>query len=584
MTGSAVSFAAVRRMSLTLVPLVVVFLTTTLSAPAGAGGRPTVVTVPSAFKAVDGKTYRITNHIVRARLDLHRSDHKWLLVWAGDESNNLPQQSSTTDPDFLAVIDAEPGPTYGKVVNTVTMDSVLGSEPHHMQYHWRKGDKVYASGLLGDITYVFDVARLPEVRLNGVTPPTATPCGSVPDAYQVLSDGTAYGSYMGGPDVTGPCTYSDGQTRVGNGYGGSPGEIVHIAPDGRVLSESPAAITANDGDACGNIPLLPQPSCANPHGIALREDLNRMVTSDFAEPRNLITGQPVLDPVIVRDTVRIFDISDRNHPKLRSVSHLPVGPRGTFWLDSENYSVMEAAATALPWHKGVFVGTMGGAVFYTPDMTVEHPVWREVYDDQQAFSTLFPVNAPGSPSDGGAWTQLSPDDRYLYRLVLTGGLGPLENIENGMLIALDVQALLAAGPGAKCNIDTMAEVAGGGAEPDCPKLASVVAVEDVTSGGPHWGAMDTYRKGFGGRYYDSSQVSRIAAANYFLAAAGPDGDHRVCVYNVGARSQISLDTTFRDERTGATCVAFNRTSWPHGNTGAARPHGVLFVVSDRHHG
>ena len=423
MPGSAVSLAAVRRLSVILIPLVVVVLTTTLSAPAGAGSRPAVVKVQSSFKAVDGKTYRITNHIVRTRLDLHERDHKWLLVWSGDESNGLPQQSTTTDPDFLSVIDAEPNSrTYGKVVNTVTMDSVFGSEPHHMQYHWRKGDKVYASGLLGDITYVFDVARLPEVRLSGVTPPTATPCGSVPDAYQVLSDGTAYVSYMGGPDVSGPCTYSDGQTRVGNGYGGSPGEIVHIGTDGRVLGEFPAAITGNDGDACANIPALPKPSCANPHGIALREDLNRMVTSDFAEPRNLLGGQPPLDQVVVRDTVRIFDISDRNDVKLRSVSHLPMGPRGTFWLDSENYSAMEAAATWLPWHRGVFVGTMGGAGFYTPDMTVEHPVWREVYDDQHAFSTLFPQNAPGSPSDGGAWIQVSPDDRYLYRLVLKGQL------------------------------------------------------------------------------------------------------------------------------------------------------------------
>ncbi|MFE2537351.1 hypothetical protein, partial [Streptomyces sp. NPDC059371] len=43
---------------------------------------------------------------------------------------------------------------------------------------------------------------------------------------------------------------------------------------------------------------------------------------------------------------------------------------------------------------------------------------------------------------------------------------------------------------------------------------------------------------------------------------------------------ISLDKRFRDEVTGDPCVSFNRTSWPHGDTGDARPHGVLFVVSD----
>lgn len=47
-------------------------------------------------------------------------------------------------------------------------------------------------------------------------------------------------SYMGGPDVPGPCTYTDGQVRVGNGFAGSPGEIVRIGPDGKTLSEAPA--------------------------------------------------------------------------------------------------------------------------------------------------------------------------------------------------------------------------------------------------------------------------------------------------------------------------------------------------------
>ena len=38
---------------------------------------------------------------------------------------------------------------------------------------------------------------------------------------------------MGGPDVTGPCRYSNGEVRTGNGYAGSPGEIVHIGRTAR---------------------------------------------------------------------------------------------------------------------------------------------------------------------------------------------------------------------------------------------------------------------------------------------------------------------------------------------------------------
>ena len=60
--------------------------------------------------------------------------------------------------DFLAVIDADQGSsTYGKVVNTVTVSPLVENEPHHMQYVWHKGHKIYAGALYLDTTYVFDV-------------------------------------------------------------------------------------------------------------------------------------------------------------------------------------------------------------------------------------------------------------------------------------------------------------------------------------------------------------------------------------------------------------------------------------------
>src|SRR5262249_36753783 len=171
---------------------------------------------------------------------------------------------------------ATPGSrTYGAVVNTVTVGPGGGNEPHHLQYVWHKGDRIYAGGILSDTTFVFDAQALPALRIVGVNAPTDTPCGTLPDAYQVLRDGTAYATYMGGPDVSGPCTYTNGEVRIGNGAGGSPGEIVHIGKDGRTLAEIPAATAAGEDPAqCGNVPALPKASCANPHGIAVREDLN----------------------------------------------------------------------------------------------------------------------------------------------------------------------------------------------------------------------------------------------------------------------------------------------------------------------
>jgi hypothetical protein len=42
---------------------------------------------------------------------------------------------------------------------------------------------------------------------------------------------------------------------------------------------------------------------------------------------------------------------------------------------------------------------------------------------------------------------------------------------------------------------------------------------------------------------------------------------------------LRLDKSFRDENEGTTCVDFNRTSWPHGEYGNAKPHSELFVVA-----
>ena len=56
----------------------------------------------------------------------------------------------------------------------------------------------------------------------------------------MTKDGKAYGTYMGGPDVPGPCTYSDGTTRIGNGFAGSPGELVRLDENGKTVYEAPA--------------------------------------------------------------------------------------------------------------------------------------------------------------------------------------------------------------------------------------------------------------------------------------------------------------------------------------------------------
>jgi len=564
----------------------------------------TVVTSSSSVTAPDGQTYRITNHLTReATAELGREPAhggkrpEWMLVWAGDESTTPPNPTTTDEPDFLAVVDVTKGSrTYDKVVNTVTMDSVFANEPHNLQYQWHKGDKVFAGGLLSDITYVFDVERLPLVRLSGVVPPSATRCGSAPAYYRTLADGTAYASYMGAGAEVGPCRYTNGQTREGNGTNGTPGELVRIGPDGRVIAEVPASAppgqeggtvvppgldpTAPPTNSCVNIPPLQELSCANPYGIAVREDLDRAVVGDFAELRSTNGGHPTPD-FSVRDTVRVFDISNRNDPRLQTLTHLPRGPRTEPDLRlTESFGGMEPALTNQARHRGAFVGTTNGAIYYTPDVTDPNLQWRHVYDEYNAFAELFPTDTPLSHADGGGWTQVSPDDRYLYRAVMGGGPFSPGDVETGLILVLDLQPLLDAGSDPTCRIDTMVEVIAGGAEPDCPRLVSVLPIVDTTTGGPNAGAYDNFRVGRGGYYHESGRVERLAVVNYYVAVTDHDGDHRICLFDQDARGRLSLDESFRDEHLGTPCLEFDRATWPHGARGNARPHGVLFAVAD----
>lgn len=209
---------------------------------------------------------------------------EWLLVWAGDENiadtvvkdvKNLPGsieggldkvKNSLPGPDFLAVIDATKGsPDYGKVVNTATVGPLVENEPHHVQYTWHKGDTIFAGALFGAAAYAFDATQLPSLKLKGISLPTQTLGGSVP----------------------GPYTYSDGSTHISNGFAGSPGEVVRFDENARVLSQPPAATPQGDNEKlCDTLPRLGKPTCANPHGIQAREDLNTLVTSDYAEPQH----------------------------------------------------------------------------------------------------------------------------------------------------------------------------------------------------------------------------------------------------------------------------------------------------------
>ena len=490
--------------------------------------------------------------------------------------------------DAMIVIDARrhnadgtPSESYGKVVNYVQVPPPFGieGEPHHMQYEWEDGQPIVAGGLFNDVTTVWDVSRIPEIRLSNVVRPEETPLGTVPDAYDFLPDGRAIGTYMGGPDIN---------------YAGSPGSVVVLRPDpdkGLVFeSETPAGSpgavdSSNAGgvpEPCSPVEAKPLGTCANPHGIQIRADLGRMVTADYAEPREL-----VIDPVkpykpgTFRPTVRIWDITAPAAPRLVSVARMPKGPQSVM-QGHGNIAIMEAAKTHAP-AKGMFSGaSCGGGIFFTPDVTAlagdSSAAWTQVFDDDMAV--------PQTPRDdrtascvGGSWHQVSPDNRFLFRTVMGRNPGSTGSFDSGtakLIYSLDIAGLIASAADGQvdCSIDTLGEIQRGqGDEADCPKLVSVLRVDDRSNGGPHWGAVDNHS------LTPTGAATRLVFSDSFVARTGVDGNHRVYMVDVDpATGALSYDQSFQDENDGLLGVEFNRRNWPnHPDAGFYKPHAMVWV-------
>jgi hypothetical protein len=477
--------------------------------------------------------------------------------------------------------------SYGRIVNFVEVPPPFGveSEPHHMQYQWEDGEPLVAGGLFNDTTTVWDVSRIPEVHLTNVIRPEETPRGTVPDAYDFLPDGRAIGTYMGGPNLN---------------YAGSPGSVVVMKPDpGKGLvfeSETPAGTpgavdSGNPGgvpEPCSAVEAAPLGTCANPHGIQIRGDLGRMVTADYAEPRALVT-----DPVkpyksaIFRPTVRVWDVSDPRALRLVSVAHMPKGPKAA--EDGHgNTAVMETAKTHAP-SKGFFAGaSCGGGIFFTPDITAlkgdSSKQWNEVFDDEMAIlhgPGGQPVSHHREEGDcpGGSWHQVSADNHFLFRTVMGRNPGSTRSLDPGtgkIIYSLDISPLIKAAERGHidCNIDTLGEIERGqGDEPDCPRLVSVLRVDDNTSGGPHWGAIDNHS------LTPTGAPTRLVFADSFVARTGVDGNHRLYMVNVDpATGVLSYDQSFRDKETDALGVEFNRRYWPKNpDIGFYKPHAMVWV-------
>ncbi|MDP2709687.1 MAG: hypothetical protein Q8O56_00590 [Solirubrobacteraceae bacterium] len=508
-------------------------------------------------------------------------------------------------------LDGSDNPDYGKVVNFVQLPLPWGleNEAHHMQYEWEDGDPILAGGLYTGTTHVLDPSDIPNLKLLNQIPITETPGGSIADAYEKGLNGRYYLTLMGGPLAN---------------FGGSPGEIVTFKPHPTkgvvVESESPAGTALAGGLKLGRNPNgVPEPcslrearplgTCANPHGIQFRTDLGVGVTADYAEPREIVLDPvKVIDKYAFRPTVRSWDISGPNarKPKLIGVGHVPNGPLRPAQRAHEQYGIMEDAKT---WpdakkkyngidSKGLFAGSMcGGGIFFIPDITKAKGDFSDqivqVWNDGLSIAQTpegKDADEPGGCA-GGAWHQVAPNNKILFRSVQGRNPGSDNYFDKGqakLVYTIDISPLIESAQDGEVDCDLSRGIRKNGLNlsgiqlfnklvqgekiADCPTLISALPVKDITSGGPHWGALDNHT-------VDQNGVPwRLTFSNYFVSRTGVDGDHRFYNVNVAPDGKLSYDESFRDENTGAIGVNFNRRDWPgNPDAGFYKPHSEIWV-------
>ncbi len=222
----------------------------------------------------------------------------------------------------------------------------------------------------------------------------------------------------------------------------------------------------------------------------------------------------------VGKTVQVWRLSDLS--LLRTVS-LPPGPRG-----EENLAPYEARFVHAAGSQTIFVNCVAGnSLYVSRNLASPDPEFRLVYDFGKHSGVAYPA--------------LTHDDRYY--------LQPLT--DENRLVLLDVHDPLHPKPVSELHFDHEP------ADPARPRQGHL-----------HYLTLDLDER-------------RAAASDYVIDIPPTltfDGDRRVYLLQFDPQTgKVSFNLSFRDEFTGQVGVDFNREVWFHGKTGAARPHGTIFL-------
>ncbi len=213
---------------------------------------------------------------------LPAGQHESLLyVWTSDADQK--------DPDFLAVIDANPtSPSYGTVIATAPAGSPA-NEAHHFGYT-ANADRIFAGGLFSNRLFIYDVATDPKhPKLVQTVPDLAATTGySGPHTFYAVPGGVLI-------------------AMLGSKDGGAPGALVQLDNDGNFIKALPAPDYMYD--------------------VGIKPELNLIVTSSWAHPHAVKAGNTPMDQV--GDAVVAWDYKTG---KVLQEEHLDKAPLEVRWL------------------------------------------------------------------------------------------------------------------------------------------------------------------------------------------------------------------------------------------------------------
>jgi selenium-binding protein 1 len=267
---------------------------------------------------------------------------KYLYVYAVDADGK--------ENDFLAVVDVSPASgTYGKVTTTVDIGSA-GNEPHHMGFTDDR-TKIWAGTLMSKKLFIFDVATDP----------------AKPKIVNTIDDITA------ATGLHGPHTYYalPGRmliTFLSSADGAPPGGLAEFTNDGqlvRAIKHPAAAPYAYD--------------------VAVKPEINRMVTSSFTVLRNYQKPLAQWDMKDGGNTLLIWDFKERKVLQTLTTDPVPLEVR---------WSVKPGVA------HGWTNSALGDSIWF----------FSQGKDGKFTTKKVADLGKGCLPGD----LRQSPDDRYLY--------------------------------------------------------------------------------------------------------------------------------------------------------------------------